>query len=72
MVNCKMKGESGEISYPCIMKSKYDGAVVLFTSRTNGTTLCRGKGVQPVGKYMDCWNNSSFEPIIGVLELSNG
>ena len=58
------------ITYPCLMISTYNGAVVLFTADSKGTCV-HAEGANVLGEYSPDWAMSNFKPFNGTIALSN-
>lgn len=55
---------TNEVEYPCLMVSKTSGTVVLFTSKSTGTTLVEGSwGATSFGITHSNWEITAFTPI---------
>lgn len=61
-------------SFPCLMKSKNDGTIILATKKTEyyitGTVLVDNRGYG-VGYYSEEWNLTSFGFYFGELTVAN-
>ena len=67
----EIKHKQEKITFPCLMKSKYTGCVVLFFNDWKGTVVYEGKGGDTLGDCCEEWDISSFELFTGVIELKN-
>lgn len=64
--------KENEIKYPCLMRSKDSGCIVLFTERETGVCLYEGRSnICFIGEHYNKWNVNYFEPFNGTLTLSN-
>lgn len=72
----KMKTEikenlSVKIKYPCLMKSKNSGAIILFQNNNNGMLVHNTSVSTEIGSNVSGAENGSFEIFNGVVTLSN-
>lgn len=62
-----------EISFPCLMRSKTSGLVVLFTAEKSGTALTTSAGWtvgDSFGDFISCADSEQWEPSPPIM-LSN-
>lgn len=59
-----------KVEYPCLMKSKKHGHVILFTDLGNGVVVSSSDDYR-IGQKSDFWDMACFEPFNGIIELSN-
>lgn len=60
-----------EQEYPCLMKSRIEEIVVLFTAYSNGVVVSANHKYYDIGYTSDEWTMNVFELFTGKLELSN-
>ena len=65
-----VKKSNDEQEYPCLMNSRIDEIVVLFTAHSNGVVVS-GNLKYGIGYTSDEWIMSVFEIFNDKLELSN-
>lgn len=65
-----IKERSLEIKYPCLMRSKKTGAVVLFIGKTNGTVVYENKNIssKQLGKYSKYFRDSTDTDVWELLD----
>ena len=57
------------IKFPCLMRDRRDGAIVLFSKEGRGAVV--GDGAQDkAGVIRDSWTMDYFEPFEGTITLS--
>lgn len=61
--------KDSSITYPCLKRNKITGAIVLFSSATEGTFLCSGTGNRPVGYYSKEFCPNYFEVLSESCEV---
>lgn len=77
MIKTEIHGKKSdwELTYPILMRSKLNGAVVLFTSVRTGTVLASGVSLDKVGEYSETWisanDTMNWEPLDFKITLSN-
>ena len=59
-----------ELDYPCLMKAKSNGFIVLFTNVNTGVII-DGKNIWSIGHYSKNWPEGLFEVFEGSITLSN-
>ena len=51
-----------EITFPCLMRSKVDGVIVLFSSLNVGTVVCTGSDrYENIGRHAENWIFADIE-----------
>ena len=63
--------ERGGIKFPCLMKSKVSGIIVLFSGDQEGVVLYVDSVRYPIGHHAYDWDMDSFEPFRDRLILEN-
>ena len=58
-----------EIEYPCLMISKINQTIILFTDYRDGTVVREGIG-ESVGYHSSSWVMGGFKPFKGSITLS--
>jgi hypothetical protein len=62
--------EQKEITYPCLMQSKYNELIVLFHSEGRGMVVRPNKDFNESSDIRG-WNMDNFKPFHGTITLQN-
>ena len=62
--------EQKEITYPCLMQSKYNELIVLFHNEGNGIVVRPNKDFNERSD-LSGWNMENFKPFHGTITLQN-
>lgn len=66
-----LKRKENTKSFPKMMKSRTNGAVVLFESEGKGVIILSKYGDNPIGTYSSTWTVPNFQDMEGKVTLEN-
>lgn len=62
---------SSPLTFPRLMKSRFNNLIVLFNSRNSGMVVHPASQVNKMGSFYSSWGISTFEDYRGSVILSN-